>query len=199
MKTQIVVLDAMGVIYSIGDDVKDLLHPFIVEKGGVKDIDRIKELYVSTSLGQISAAEFWKSAGIDPNLEDEYLQRHRLTIGLIEFLEALASRKVELWCLSNDVSEWSLKLRKWFGLVKYFKEFIISGDVGLRKPDPAIFRFILERTHAHANDIIFVDDNAYNLDAAARLGLKTVLFGSVSAGSGYVSAKDFNELLECLE
>ncbi len=199
MKTQIVVLDAMGVIYSIGEDVTYLLYPFIVEKGGTGDIDSIMELYLSMSLGKITSVEFWKSANLDRCLEDEYIQRHTLTGGLIGFLDSLVSRKVEVWCLSNDVSEWSLKLRNRFGLEKYFKDFIISGDIGLRKPDPAIFRHLLERTQSQANDIVFVDDNAYNLDAAASVGIRTVLFGTASAGSGHVSTKDFNELLAWLE
>jgi hypothetical protein len=81
LEIQTVVLDAMGVIYSAGDDVKDLLCPFILEKGGIMDTERIKELYISASLGNITSSEFWKSAGIDHNLEDEYWERYTLTDG----------------------------------------------------------------------------------------------------------------------
>ena len=48
---KVLVLDAMGVIYSVRDDVKDLLCPFIAEKDGSKDTSKIERLYHSASLG----------------------------------------------------------------------------------------------------------------------------------------------------
>ena len=41
---KVLVLDAMGVIYSIEDDVGELLHPFILEKGGIKDLKIINAI-----------------------------------------------------------------------------------------------------------------------------------------------------------
>src|SRR4030042_7010156 len=114
LKTKVVILDAMGVMYAIGDAVKDLLCPFIAEKGGISDIDTITNFYTAASLGNMSSIEFWQSVGVAPNLEDEYLQRHELTNGLIEFLEAINSSGGEVWCLSNYLSEGGEKLRKKF-------------------------------------------------------------------------------------
>jgi putative hydrolase of the HAD superfamily len=201
LKTKVVILDAMGVMYSIGDDVKDLLCPFIAEKGGISDIDKITSLYMVASLGNLTAIEFWQSAGVAPNLEDEYLQRHNLTDGLIEFLEAVNSRGGEVWCLSNDLSEWARKLRDRFKLERYIRGFIISGDVGIRKPDPAIFEHLIRQLNVTAGDAVFVDDNPKNLDSATELGLQTILFnasGENPSHSGYKSVRNFNELLRCL-
>jgi len=201
LKTKVVILDAMGVMYSIGDDVKDLLCPFIAEKGGISDIGKITSLYMAASLGNMTAIEFWQSVGVAPNLEDEYLQRHKLTDGLIEFLEAVNSRGGEVWCLSNDLSEWARKLRDRFKLERYIRGFIISGDVGIRKPDPAIFQHLIRQLDANPGDAVFVDDNPKNLDAATELGLKTILFDTSEENlshSGYESVRNFNELLRCL-
>jgi len=90
--SKVLALDAMGVIYAEADDGLNLLYPFVVEHGGCSDIPEIISLYNAASLGRISAAEFWRGAGIDPLLEDEYLSRHRLSDGLIEFLETMHSR-----------------------------------------------------------------------------------------------------------
>jgi len=201
LKTKIVILDAMGVMYSIGDDVKDLLCPFIAEKGGISDIDKITSLYTVASLGNMTAIEFWQSVGIAPSLEDEYLQRHKLADGLIEFLEAINSRGGEVWCLSNDLSEWSGKLRDRFKLERYFRGFVISGDVGVRKPDPTIFQHLIRQIDVNAGDAVFVDDNPKNLDSATELGFKTILFdtsGKNLSHSVHKSARNFNELLHCL-
>jgi phosphoglycolate phosphatase-like HAD superfamily hydrolase len=101
---RIFVLDAMGVIFSVGNDDRDLLCPFVEEKGGTKDASKIEILYRSTSLGNMSSAQLWEAVGLDPRLEDEYLQRYKLTDGLIDFLEAVNSQGYEVCCLSNDIS-----------------------------------------------------------------------------------------------
>jgi HAD superfamily hydrolase (TIGR01509 family) len=188
-------------MYSIGDDVKDLLCPFIAENGGISDIDKITSLYMVASLGNMTAAEFWQSVGVAPNLEDEYLQRHKLTDGLIEFLEAINSRGGEVWCLSNDLSEWATKLRDRFKIDRYLRGFVISGDVGIRKPDPAIFQHLIRQLDANPGDAVFVDDNPKNLDSATELGIQTILFdasGENPIHSGYETVRNFNELLHCL-
>ncbi|MHB8084765.1 MAG: HAD family hydrolase [Dehalococcoidia bacterium] len=191
-----VALDAMGVIYQVRDDVKDLLYPFIVEKGGLDDFSGLWGNYFEASLGRISSEQFWKSQGIDPSLEDEYLARHRLSEGLREFLEESKSKGIELWCLSNDLAQWSLKLRRMHGLETYFSGFIISGDAGLRKPDPAIYRLLLTRARHAAGEILVVDDNISNLDAAKDLGLLTTLFNASFRGgtSGHPTINGFAEL-----
>ena len=173
---RILILDAMGVIYSVGNDDRDLLCPFVEEKGWTKDVSKIEMLYNSTSLGNMSSAEFWKAVGLDPGLEDEYLQRYELTDGLTDFLEAVNSQGYEVWCLSNDISEWSKKLRARFGLDKYVRGFVISGDVGVRKPEQAIFAHLIGQLTVSPRDAVFVDDQRRNLDVAAALGFSTILF-----------------------
>lgn len=191
------VLDAMGVIYSTGDDVKDLLCPFIEEKGGTTDVFEIERLYHTASLGNVSASKFWKSVGLDLELEDEYLQRHRLTDGLIEFLRVIRSRGYRIWCLSNDLSEWSRKLRILFGLDKYICGFIISGDVGVRKPAQAIFKLLIERIDTSPREAVIVDDQQRNLDVASILGFHTILYspeGSDLASEKHHVVKSLKEL-----
>jgi len=173
---KLLALDAMGVIYAEADDGLNLLYPFIVEKGGCREILEIIRLYNLVSMGRMSSAEFWISAGVDPALEDEYLLRHRLSEGLPEFLEEMRSLGMELWCLSNDVSEWARKLRTKFGLDKYFSGFVISGDTGSRKPDSAIYLSLLEKAGFQPREAIFVDDRLRNIEAAARLGITGILF-----------------------
>ena len=184
---RILILDAMGVIYSVGNDDRDLLCPFVEEKGGTKDVSKIEMLYNSTSLGNMSSAQFWKAVGLDPGLEDEYLQRYKLTDGLTDFLEAVNSQGYEVWCLSNDISEWSKKLRARFGLDNYIHGFVISGDVGVRKPEQAIFDHLIGQLTVSPRDAVFVDDQRRNLDVAAALGFSTILF--VPAGHDLTAEK----------
>jgi putative hydrolase of the HAD superfamily len=191
----------MGVIYSVGKDDRDLLSPFVEEKGGTKDVSKIEILYNAASLGYMSSAEFWEAVGLDPGLEDEYLQRYGLTDGLITFLETVNSQGYEVWCLSNDVSEWSKKLRARFGLNKYVRGFVISGEVGARKPEQTIFDHLINQLTANPREAAFVDDQRKNLDVAAALGFSTILFtpaGHDSTAEQHIVATSFADVLRWL-
>ena len=61
-----------------------------------------------------------------------------------------------------------------------FDVVVISGEVGMRKPEPEIFEFTLEKLGLRADQCVFVDDHARNIAAAASLGIVGVLHGDYS-------------------
>ena len=164
-----IVLDAMGVIYRAGDDFGELLTPFLRSKGCALPDAEILSLYIECSLGKFSSESYWNQLGFHEDiqeLENEYLQGHWLVHGLIEFLEQANTNGFPVHVISNDVSEWSRKLRKQFGLEKMIIHWCISGDVGARKPDEAIFTSFLKATGLNPQDCVFVDDREKNLETA---------------------------------
>jgi epoxide hydrolase-like predicted phosphatase len=60
-------------------------------------------------------------------------------------------------------------------LEELFDAWVISGEVGLRKPDPAIYSLAAERLGLAPDACVFVDDLPGNLKPAAALGMATVL------------------------
>lgn len=56
-----------------------------------------------------------------------------------------------------------------------FAPVVISGEVGLRKPDPAIFALVLERLGLPADACVFIDDAEPNVVGARAAGLHAVL------------------------
>ncbi len=56
-------------------------------------------------------------------------------------------------------------------LRQIFDELVISGEVGMRKPDPDIYLDSAERIGRAPSDCAFVDDLDLNVDAARRLGM----------------------------
>ena len=192
----ILILDAMGVLYEAGDDVAELLVPF-VGKHGRSDLsaEAIDRDYVEASLGRMGSEAFWQRMGVDPALEESYLAGHRLIEGTLEALAALKRRHGRLACLSNDVASWSRKLRQRFGLESWIDHWFISGDLGLRKPSPEIYRHAIDRLGVNPGNITFVDDRPRNLDAARQLGLQTVLFGTDGTASSHRTIRRLAELL----
>ena len=173
---EVLMLDAMGVLYRAGDDVAELLVPFVRNHGQTGlSAEAIEREYVAASLGQIDTTTFWKGMEVDPALEDDYLAGHRLIDGTREALLRLQQRFSRIACLSNDVADWSAKLRRRFGLETWIDPWFISGDLGMRKPSPEIYRLAIERLDAQPQDVVFVDDRLRNLDAAKALGIRTAL------------------------
>jgi putative hydrolase of the HAD superfamily len=176
----LVLLDAMGVIYAVGDDVGELLIPFLRERGTPRTEREIQEAYLQVSLGAMAAWAFWETMGVDPTGEDDYLSRHRLQAGLEAFLDRFPAG-LRLACLSNDVSEWSRKLRIRFGLEPRIPDWLISGDLGLRKPDGRIYDQASQRLGVSPGRILFVDDRLANVRSARARGLQAVLFDAGAA------------------
>jgi putative hydrolase of the HAD superfamily len=54
-------------------------------------------------------------------------------------------------------------------------DIVYSHEVGLRKPDPAIYALTAERLAVEPHEIVFLDDVATNVDAARRAGWHAVL------------------------
>jgi putative hydrolase of the HAD superfamily len=56
-------------------------------------------------------------------------------------------------------------------LLELFDTIVISGRIGLRKPDPRIFHHTLDRIGLPADRCVFFDDAPVNVEAARRVGL----------------------------
>lgn len=57
------------------------------------------------------------------------------------------------------------------GWDEMFDAIVISGEVGMRKPEPEIFAHALDLLGVLAEETVFVDDLAHNVQAAVELGL----------------------------
>jgi putative hydrolase of the HAD superfamily len=75
--------------------------------------------------------------------------------------------------LSNSVGEEAVYDRGLLG--DLFDGAVISSEVGLRKPDPAIYELAAERIGVSAGACVYVDDLPGNLKPARALGMATVL------------------------
>jgi FMN phosphatase YigB (HAD superfamily) len=180
VSVECVVLDAMGVVFRAADDVAELLVPFVRSRGGVEDASSIEAAYQDASRGSITADAFWLKVGLSPSLEDDYLSGHALTPGAREFLALASDMHAPVWLLSNDVERWSRKLRSAFALDAWLCGAVISSDAAARKPDAAIYRYFMRRSGYDAAAILFVDDRAKNVAAAAALGVKALQFEAAS-------------------
>ena len=98
--------------------------------------------------------------------------------GTVAILADLKQRGVACYALSNMEAEtFPLRLRR-FGFLRWFDGHVISGLEGMAKPDPRIYRLLLDRYRLAAGDTLFIDDRADNVAAARAVGICAVQFES---------------------
>jgi putative hydrolase of the HAD superfamily len=97
---------------------------------------------------------------------------------MIGFLRELREGGYRLAILTNNVREWEPLWRAMLPVDELFEVVVDSGFVGLRKPDPAIYRLTCERLGVAPERCLFVDDVEVNCAAATELGMAAVLFRS---------------------
>jgi 2-haloacid dehalogenase len=99
----------------------------------------------------------------------------------VEILRELVAGGVRCYALTNMETEtYPLRVER-FPFMSWFDGSVVSGFEGVSKPDPEIFRRLLERFGLTAASTAFVDDAARNVRAASKLGIQTVQYESARA------------------
>jgi len=137
------------------------------------------------TLGQLGVAEHWEavrlSLGLSPQIfqsvKEEFWAGDALDTSLVDFLRALRPR-YQTALLSNAWGNLREVLERDWKILDAFDQVIISAEVGLMKPDEAIFCLALERLGVAPGEAVFVDDFAHNVEAARLAGLHAIHFRS---------------------
>ena len=98
------------------------------------------------------------------------------TVEILTELHALSARR--LFALSNWSAEKFPVAEKLFPFLKLFEGMVVSGRVGIKKPDPRIFIYLCDEYSIVPGESVFIDDVLGNIEAAKRLGFATVQFES---------------------
>lgn len=96
--------------------------------------------------------------------------------GGVETLRELKARGLRVGLVSNCASE-GPALWPDFEYAQLVDDAVFSCDVGVKKPDPAIFRLACERLGVEPREALFVDDQEPNVTAARATGLGAVRYG----------------------
>ena len=125
-----------------------------------------------------------------PEFEVEFAARLRTTSGGAVLAEGLLARLFAtmrpdpaMFALITDLRALGVRVavlsNSWANtypdnLAELVDVVVISGEVGLRKPDPKIYRLTLDRLGLPASACVFVDDAPINVDAATALGMTAI-------------------------
>lgn len=101
--------------------------------------------------------------------------------GTVHVLAELRAAGVRLVALSNWSAEMFPIARERFDFLAWFEGIVISGDVGVNKPDRRIFELLMDRFGIEPAGALFIDDSLANVDAATALGFHAIQFTDPTA------------------
>ncbi len=102
-------------------------------------------------------------------------------------VERLHAAGIPLAILSNMPPEVKGYILEHCGWLSVFQHLIFSCDVGLAKPDPAIYRECLKKLKLAPSEALFLDDKPENVWAAAKLGIQGVVFDTAEKAFAWIS------------
>ena len=94
----------------------------------------------------------------------------------LQLIRALQAQGTPLYCLSNMPGSIYTHLRERHNFWGVFSGIVISGQVQMMKPEPEVFKHLLETFNLRAEESVFVDDLPANIESARHVGLHTVWF-----------------------
>ncbi len=94
---------------------------------------------------------------------------------MLALVDKLRVSGLKVGLLSNNTREVAQKLRKQ-GLHNHFDAFLISSELGLQKPDLAIFRLFADQLHVAPQDLVFIDDSQKSLSTSIEVGFTPIHF-----------------------
>lgn len=191
------IVDFGGVVTT---DLYAELSAFSVREGLAPDaIARVlrdnpegSEAFAAVEAGKISQREYEVIIGRLLGVDDRRLLTRALG-GLrprpevLDLIRRAREAGIRVGLLSNSWGDGEYDPYEGYDLDAIFDAVVLSGETGLRKPDPAIYVIAARRLGVPPGECVFADDTAGNLAAAAELGMATVHFTGAGQGVGDIS------------
>ena len=141
--------------------------------------------------GKLTGFGFWQKivddAGLDlgpAEIEELNLWDARMWTtqngAMLAWQQELKRRGVLTAILSNMGDSVHENIEREFDWLRRFDVLVWSYQLGIAKPAPAIYRHVMEELGTEPEETIFIDDKKVNIEAADALGMKGILFTSVT-------------------
>jgi putative hydrolase of the HAD superfamily len=171
-----ILFDCFGVLVGTGFE-----HTYRMAGGDpIKDQAFIEDTLRQENLGLITPADFQEALIRKLSISDDDWQRaigqaEQPDLELLRYIEQL--RKNYKTAVMSNASLGVVESRiggDW--LKKCFDEIIVSAEIGLIKPDLAIYKYTAEKLGVKLGECVFVDDREVHLAPARSLGMQTILY-----------------------
>lgn len=189
------------IVFDIGNVLVDwqphLAWPELGEDGARAFMERIGfgALNLRADHGERFADLALELEAADAALLNLYVPRYAATVpnqvpGTWALVDRLIARGLPLHAITNwSVETWPEGLKSHPRLGEIFGTLVVSGEVRLIKPDPAIYRLFCDRAGLAPEDCVFIDDKAENCAGARSIGMDAIHFTGAGALEAGLSAR----------
>lgn len=179
MKKPLLIFDFFGVVIA---EVAHLWLKEHMDETSAKEI--IASLFVAVDEGRITAEDCFKAleakTGIPyQDVEQDWLDYGVLNQDTVDFL-IKNQEKYHIVLLSNASRTFLDHFFRMYAIDHLFLKKFVSSDLKMAKPNPAIFRYVLEHTPASFDIAFMIDDNLANVKAAETVGIHGILFTNMA-------------------
>jgi len=143
----------------------------------------MSETSLRSEVGDLSDKDHWETAlrhfkqPVNDYMAvyDEYFSGDAIDQELLGFVVSLKPA-YQVGLLSNAWMNARMLLDMHFNFIDVFDVSVFSSEVGIRKPDQAIFKLMLEKMGVKAENAVFIDDMPLNVEGAISAGLHAIRY-----------------------
>jgi putative hydrolase of the HAD superfamily len=140
--------------------------------------------------GKLTGITFWQKflheAGLPPDQamveELNHWDGRLWTVqnpAMVAWQLAIKERGLRTAILSNMSDNVLGNIEREFAWIHRFDVLVWSCQVGLAKPDPAIYRHTLDELGSRLEETLFIDDRQENVEAARALGIQAIQYSTI--------------------
>ena len=186
MSYELVVFDLGGVLVEV--DADRLVHQVAQLVGrsfdGVQRAVYNPALLLPFEMGQISPQAYYQGLKESLRLPWTYEQFMRAWTSIfaenreVTRLASTLHKHYKLTVLTNTNVLHNNYIKATFPALSVIEEWVASCEVGLRKPDPQVYRMVLDRSGVEAHRAVYIDDRPELVEAGRAVGLAGIRFES---------------------
>jgi epoxide hydrolase-like predicted phosphatase len=180
---QAIIFDIGGVLIRTEDQEprRRIEQRFGLAAGAAEFIVFNSEGGLATQRGQFTEEENWRRVQAELRLSDadlalfreEFWAGDKLDAALIDYIRRLRPR-YQTAIISNAMPGLMALLTGKHPIADAFDVIIGSGDVGVAKPDAAIYQLALDKLGRQPQEAIFIDDSLRNVQGALAVGMQAI-------------------------
>jgi len=155
-----------GVKVRVTPSLKKLNDKLAIGKGSLLEL--IKKSVHEQNENKISKREAEKA------YERSYENCSPINKEMIKLRKAL--KKVYRIYVLSDTNYLHASINKKRGVYDGFNKVFLSNEIGIKKPDPRIFKYMFKKINLKPEETIFIDDKEENIKTAKKLGMNAILF-----------------------
>lgn len=169
-------------------------HDAMVRLTGLP-LDRFEQLYWADrhayDEGKLTGITFWQKFARDSGLNFTPAQieelnaldaRHWTTMdpAIVAWQQRLKQAEIRTGILSNMGDAVLASIEREFPWIHSFDVQVWSYQLGIAKPDPAIYHHVLDKLAVPAQETLFIDDKPINIEAAQAVGMKGLVYTTLA-------------------